>query len=423
MENINNVNNQKYSSYKIWNLCLILVTYMLASFGLKLIWNISGEYYKYWVSGSAFIGVFVSFGSLMLVLKQNKYFKKVIYPLIFFKGEKVNKYKKSLMRYRTSVYIGEFIQVILILLFDYWFLLVYIYPDSVILYDLPKVSFVTIVTYLAIFFAVDSQLDNIYWKYFETDFLKYEREQFKKKGLWSDKILKNRLLIFLVLLFLVFVFLPLFVQMHFGLPYQLATSLTQGNHSDWLQFWGSYLGVIPAGLIAYAVARYQIESDKRERSTEESIKNLPYLTIDLDQPVRYYKQDNVYNYIVDYFIKFSAYNTFYPIRAVTIFLYFNTADDDEYVLKDTILLGDISPCVDDFTHVRFDFDNENKNLDGARLIIYGRLIDGRVVKIQADKDKSSHLYMTDEKVWYSYEPEPLEDSFDELEKAEIRERR
>ncbi|WP_273728965.1 hypothetical protein [Leuconostoc mesenteroides] len=195
------------------------------------------------------------------------------------------------------------------------------------------------------------------------------------------------------------------------------------DSSNWIGFWGSYLGIVPSGLIAYAVARYQIESDKKERSTEESMRNLPYLTIDLDQPIRHYKQDNVYNYIVDYFIKFSAYNTFYPIRAVTIFLYFNTVDDDEYVLKDTILLGDISPCVDDFTHVRFDFDNEHKNLDTVRLIIYGRLIDGRVVKIQADKDKSSHLYMTDEKVWYSYEPEPLEDSFDELEKAEIRERR
>lgn len=33
-------------------------------------------------------------------------------------------------------------------------------------------------------------------------------------------------------------------------------------HGDWLGFWGSYLGVIPSGLIAYAVARYQIEQDR-----------------------------------------------------------------------------------------------------------------------------------------------------------------
>lgn len=264
---INNVNNKKYSSYKIWNLCWIVLTYTLAVFGLKLMANISGDRYRDWVSGSALIGILVSFVSIILVVKQNKYFKQIIYPLIFFKGEKSNKYKKSVMRYRNSVYIGQFIQAIIILLFEYWFLLVYIYPDSVILYALPKVSFVTIITYLVIFFAVDSQLDNIYWEYFETDFTKYERDQFKKKKSWSDKISKNKSLIVLIFLFFFFIIFPLLVQMHFGWPYRLANFLTQGSHSDWLQFWGSYLGVIPSGLIVYYVARIQI-NQQRENDKE-----------------------------------------------------------------------------------------------------------------------------------------------------------
>lgn len=224
---------------------------------------------------------------------------------------------------------------------------------------------------------------------------------------------KNLLWFLVVLGVIVFFGGPIFIQ------YNHWPQGSYGN-GDWLGFWGSYLGVIPSGLIAYSVARYQIEADKEKLKKEDDMKNLPYLTIDLDQPIHYHTQDNVYNYTVEYFIKFSAYNIFYPIRAVTIFLYFNTVDDNDYVLKDSILLGDISPCVDDFTHVQFDFDNEHKNLDSARLIIYGRLIDGRVIKIQADKDKTCHLYMKDEKVWDLYEPQPLEVSFSELEKAEIR---
>ncbi|MCC8439877.1 hypothetical protein CRI85_05955 [Leuconostoc pseudomesenteroides] len=42
------------------------------------------------------------------------------------------------------------------------------------------------------------------------------------------------------------------------------TQWPQGTtgHGDWLGFWGSYLGIIPSGLIAYLVAKQQIDSER-----------------------------------------------------------------------------------------------------------------------------------------------------------------
>ncbi|MFT9005305.1 MAG: hypothetical protein ABF991_11445 [Liquorilactobacillus hordei] len=59
----------------------------------------------------------------------------------------------------------------------------------------------------------------------------------------------------LILLFLVGI--PLLVE--FGI------TLVPWNGSDdgWLGFWGSYLGTIPSGLIAYFVAKAQIDAEKR----------------------------------------------------------------------------------------------------------------------------------------------------------------
>lgn len=35
-----------------------------------------------------------------------------------------------------------------------------------------------------------------------------------------------------------------------------------GNKADWLGFWGSYLGIIPSGLVTWAVAKKQIDSSR-----------------------------------------------------------------------------------------------------------------------------------------------------------------
>ncbi len=63
------------------------------------------------------------------------------------------------------------------------------------------------------------------------------------------------------------------IQLHFGWLYDLAIHMTHGSHSDWLQFWGSYLGVIPSGLIAWLVASKQIQSD-RENSKVQHIESM-----------------------------------------------------------------------------------------------------------------------------------------------------
>lgn len=63
---------------------------------------------------------------------------------------------------------------------------------------------------------------------------------------------------------------------------------------DWLSFWGSYLGVIPSGLIAFAVAKYQIECDKIRQKEHDNhnqyINNLSSVNAKLR------KMDKVFEY-------------------------------------------------------------------------------------------------------------------------------
>ncbi|MFT9124078.1 MAG: hypothetical protein ABF445_10165 [Leuconostoc mesenteroides] len=60
---------------------------------------------------------------------------------------------------------------------------------------------------------------------------------------------------------IVFVGSPLFVQ------YNHWPQGSTGN-GDWLSFWGSYLGIIPSGVIAYSAARYQIENEKKSQKEQ-----------------------------------------------------------------------------------------------------------------------------------------------------------
>lgn len=76
-------------------------------------------------------------------------------------------------------------------------------------------------------------------------------------GIW---IRKNKPWSWILILFIA---IPAFLQMHWWPVYQIVVFLTPGNHDTWIQFWGSYLGVIPSGIIAYGVSRYQIEQDKK----------------------------------------------------------------------------------------------------------------------------------------------------------------
>lgn len=87
----------------------------------------------------------------------------------------------------------------------------------------------------------------------------------------------------------VFVGGPLFVQYnHWSLGYR--------GSGDWLGFWGSYLGVVPSGLIAYLVAKYQIDNNKTLEETKKFENSLPYAHI------QYYQESysGVFTYAVEY---------------------------------------------------------------------------------------------------------------------------
>lgn len=84
-----------------------------------------------------------------------------------------------------------------------------------------------------------------------------------------------------MLLIILFVVAPIIVEYIWSIP---------SGKGDWLSFWGSYLGIIPSGLIAYFVAKYQIdrehefmlkEKDKEYRIMveEKNQEYLPYFNI------------------------------------------------------------------------------------------------------------------------------------------------
>lgn len=77
-------------------------------------------------------------------------------------------------------------------------------------------------------------------------------------------IRKNRLWAVILILFIV---TPLFIQMHWLPFYQISVFLTPGNHGDWLQFWGSYFGFLPTGLITFMVLEFQF---KRQESIDKN---------------------------------------------------------------------------------------------------------------------------------------------------------
>lgn len=72
---------------------------------------------------------------------------------------------------------------------------------------------------------------------------------------------------------IVFVGGPLFIQ------YNHWPRGSNGN-GDWLSFWGSYLGIIPSGLIAYYVASYQINQQVSKDREKQMDALLPYFNVD-----------------------------------------------------------------------------------------------------------------------------------------------
>lgn len=77
-----------------------------------------------------------------------------------------------------------------------------------------------------------------------------------------------------IVLLVFFVAVPLIIQLHWTPFYQIAKVLTPGDKSDWLGFWGSYLGFIPAGLVTYIALEFQFEKQLKidAKNAEDQLK-------------------------------------------------------------------------------------------------------------------------------------------------------
>lgn len=88
------------------------------------------------------------------------------------------------------------------------------------------------------------------------------------------KFLKKYEYVFYIIMMSVFIGIPILIQLHIGIVYELAKKMTPGNHSDWIQFWGSYFGFIPTGLITFMVLKFQFNRQKKidKDNFEEQLK-------------------------------------------------------------------------------------------------------------------------------------------------------
>lgn len=86
----------------------------------------------------------------------------------------------------------------------------------------------------------------------------------------KSKFSKKKVIVLLV----IFVAVPLVIQLHWTPFYQIAKVLTPGDKSDWLGFWGSYLGFVPAGLVTYVALEFQFERQAKidARNAEDQLK-------------------------------------------------------------------------------------------------------------------------------------------------------
>lgn len=64
-----------------------------------------------------------------------------------------------------------------------------------------------------------------------------------------------------------------------GGPIVLGCFVRTGSANDWLGFWGSILGTIPAGLIAYWVVKFQLYAEQKNSTEGNRTRALPYFEI------------------------------------------------------------------------------------------------------------------------------------------------
>lgn len=106
---------------------------------------------------------------------------------------------------------------------------------------------------------------------------------------WEDKIQEKVQNIWenhKVALLIAIIAIPLIIQIIFGI-FNIISEIELWNikfpdSSNWIGFWGSYLGIIPSGLIAYWVANYQINQDRKMSERALLMTKLPFFDINSD---------------------------------------------------------------------------------------------------------------------------------------------
>lgn len=92
------------------------------------------------------------------------------------------------------------------------------------------------------------------------------------------------------IIFIILIFISIALCFVTPLLVEYIVSVPSGK-GDWLSFWGSYLGIIPSGLIAYFIAKYQIDKDREAEQKEKRSEHLPYFYFDRNK-LKFYSKNN-----------------------------------------------------------------------------------------------------------------------------------
>lgn len=180
---------------------------------------------------------------------------------------------------------------------------------------------------------------------------------------------------------------------------------------DWLGFWGGYLGIIPSGLIAYGVAKYQIDEDKKQQEIKDKEKLLPYFSMDENG------------------IVFSTAENTLPLLNIDVVNY-STKDNKYYHSVGhkrpnenftTVRENPSAPSVDDlseFHELEYHWNTGDRYLGvGKRIDISARLVDGRKIYFTYGNGvNGAHFVSNDEGEFVNYLAEENNDGREESKK-------
>lgn len=206
----------------------------------------------------------------------------------------------------------------------------------------------------------------------------------------------------IILLIIIILGVPLAIQLHLGLVYKTALWFTPGDHGDWMNFWGSYLGIISSGIIAFSVAKFEINNEKKENEKRKKLEILPYVKV-LQKGLTHHKfsEETEHEYQDEFNLNFSSYKEYLPIRFVVGNYYCKFNDNTKFM--STCVVGDVFPNSVDDVHMQFTFNTKTTGYSFARLEIKGVLVDNRHIRIEFVKNEQPKYFVKEEtKDWEEY---------------------